>query len=662
MPREKLTLDVETQFDDDDLDRLESSLDSIDRSIADTGDGRDEVGIDFRADIGEAMGEIASLQSQIEAINDDITIDVDVNRDTIGAVGAGGGNTELATSGGRQSLSHLIPEDIARDEGIANRMSESVAVPVRGRNSFQEQLIASAFEDADVDLSDDVLEELTTATTANPPTHFDGPFGQGTGSIDNDQRVKNLMQVLDGENALPEQIGEVDIEDILTPNRDSNAGLAAEGLPSGAAVSLRQAQMDMPEFDDSIRDRSAFRRFLDASDDFVEEFINFEFTIESFHKIFASLVPLAVAFVGAMPAAISALIGLAGAALAAAGAIGAVGLLGLGGMALQGDGTFDVSRVTDRLRGIADAFITAFTPLMESLAPVVQSAFTQIELMSGPLATASEGLMEFRGVFDKLIGGVTQYIPNLVASVVQFADVFMPMVEGFGAFLANANFLQFFANQLNRLQGPIRAFIIGIKQVIPLIVTLSEGIFTVISVLALMAGGIALLINKVPFLAQVIGAFVGAALIAATITTLWTLASVALTGSLGASAGAMLTAAKSSLVAAASFQAGAASAFLFWSTLLIGIAAAGYFVSRMKDVENQIANANSELQKFNELANADTPDSIGVGTTTGSSTGQRSGGNVYKTIIDANGQDEAARQQYSNSYERQQHTDAVFGG
>ena len=714
---EKLQLDVEVNFNDDDaLDRLESGLESVDREIAETGSGREKVDIDIDIDgVTQAVTEVQSLNAALESL-DDKTVNVDVDKDAINAGGVNAGDG-IATSGGRRDLSHLDAQAIAREEGVAGVMNEAVADAVRNRNDLTPQLVETAFEDAGIELDDDVLEELTTATTANPPTHFDAPFGQGTGNAD-ERRVGNLFEIfdaaeeandilrndierrekeldtdiefdqdsfnqvfadiLDNSDFRVENIGEIDPDDTLQPFNDPNRGLAAEGIQGVSSVDLLQAQRAQPEFDD--RQQGGFLKQLRRqTDDIAKEFVDFEFTIESFHKIFAAMVPLVVAFVGALPAAISAVAGLATAALTAAGGLAVLGGLALGGMMLTPSGQLSTEPLMERLRGLFDTFLTEFEPVMRQFEGLAIGAFDQFEQMLGPLAQASTTLTVLEDEFNAVLSTITGGLPRAVQTMAAFAEATAPVLGMVLGQLMSADVLTFFIQQLSRLEPVIFVLIGSLKELIPAIVIVSEGFLLTVTVLSSFAAILSTVINRFPILGQLLGFAASLVLILASATTIASLATMAYNTALIQEIATLYAAAKAHLIAnsavakwiagqIAAAKAAIASALGISATtaavvaligaLTLGVGALAAASSGFLDLRDSIGLANAELEKFNELTpgDVDTGGQLGV-----NGRSPRGGGNSYTTVIDANGQDAAARQQYSESYERQ-HVDSVFGG
>jgi len=601
---EKLRLDIEVSYDDEDLDRLEQGLESVDRSIADTGNGRRDVEVDVDAAVTDAIAELEALNASVKSIEDEITIDADVDDGVGGGVAAPSGG-ELATSGGRPDLSDRV--DAGLESDVLNRMPEAVAEGFR-------------------DVADD---DVTRTTTVLPNRGAGGTFGVSGGSVFDDERGAELMDLFLG--------------------------------------------------DDANDDPSPFTNLRKEGSDLADQFLESQFTIESFHKIFAAMVPLAVVL---MPAAISAVAGLAGAAIAAGVALAGLGGLAIGGMMLTPDGQLDTQPVTERLGKIFDEYVNELEPVMRELAPLGEFAFDQFASMAAPLAEASTRLYALDDTFRSVVSYVTGAVPSLVASGAAFATTLMPQLSAIATFLSNTDFLGFFVAQISRLDLVLGVLGRSLAEIIPALVLLSEGFLITVSALTGLFGMVSLLANAFPRLTTAVGVLTSALLVGLTVTTIYTLAlgvtETALWGNVtafGAAAkGALLAAggyakvAASAVLAAIGIEATTLSVIALYSALTLGLVAVGAMSGAFDNLKESIFGASNALKQFNKLKGDSFggvgPGDIGTPSGGGGYGSGGGGGNSYTTVIDQNGRDSAARQQYASSYERDraQHVDSIFGG
>lgn len=392
-----------------------------------------------------------------------------------------------------------------------------------------------------------------------------------------------------------------------------------------------------------------------------KEMSDARFTMRNFHQIVASLIPLAGVFVAALPAAIVGIGALATAAIGAAVALGGIGALGLGGMMLAETGTLDTQVLVDRFSEVFDSFVDAFAPLMGSFAPLLDDAITQLELMAGPLASASSGLLAFRDAFRGMTDFITSAIPSLVADTLAFTQAVMPTLRGIGEFLASLDVFGYLATTLNESYLALQAIGLSVVEILPAIVNLSQGFLTLSAAILGLIGVFSWLLNLSPMLTKAFGLLTGAMLVAVTISTVLTVAKITYAKSVLSTLIPALNAEIASFlgVAAASWQAYLATA-AFLSLISLGVVAITGLATQFDVLGNNIAGARKELEKFTNTGTAlgGSP-TVGVGGGVGQSSG------VYQdnstTIIDASSRDDAARQQYSSAYERKQYRDSVFG-
>jgi len=645
---ETLQLEVKVEGFDEAASKIqgvEEELQKTDREITDTGSRRNKVGIDVEAFAADAVAELKAINATLETIEDEVTVDVDANTtDAFDAAVGDGGQSIPAPSferGGTLDTQRRL-----------FGLEDETATQLRGRGDVEKSFIET-IQDLD---GDNLIRATGDTSTIN---------------VSMDER-RDLFGLDDIQNQQLEDRGDVEKSFIETiQDLDGDNLIRATGDTSEVDLSMDERRElyglgDLP--DQQLEDRGGgfnirrqggfLKQLRRQSGDLLEEFKDAEFTIESFHKIFAAMVPLVVVFVGAMPAAISALAGLATAGVAAAAALGGLGALAIGGMMLTPSGQLSTAPLMERLRGLFDTFLTEFEPVMRQFEGLAIGAFDEFEQMLGPLAQASMSLTVLEDEFSAVVSTITNGLPRAVQAATAFAEVTGPILSTVLGQLMSSNVLKFFANQLNRLAPIIYVLIASLKQILPAIIRVSEGFLLVVTGLSMFAAALSFVINKVPLLGQILGALVSVILVAVSATTLYSLTLGALSTSLGITATSLLGTAKAAVISAATFQSGTVAAIAFWSALTLGIATVAALSTNFLDLADSVGLANTELEKFNEL----TPGDVGTGDQFGvNGRSPRGGGNSYTTVIDANGQDAAARQQYSESYERQ-HVDSVFGG
>lgn len=396
-----------------------------------------------------------------------------------------------------------------------------------------------------------------------------------------------------------------------------------------------------------------------------DEFKEAQFTMGTFHDLFASVLPLFATFVGALPAAIAGVATLGAAALGAAAALGGIAVIGGMGMSLQQTGEVSTEPIAEQFSQMADSFVEAFAPLARQLAPMVQTAFEDIESMFGPLASASQGLTAFRDEFSGLVSAITTGLPSLVSSVLAFSDAAMPLIDGLISFIGEQDLLGYFAAQLQEALPTLVVMGQQLVQLLPAIMELSQGFLIVASAVSIAIGGFAWLINNIPFLGKALGVVAGVTFTAVAATSLYTTVSSALAATVLPNLVRALGSYATGLVVVTYQTWGLAAAVAAVVGLLtLGIGAVVGLTGAFDALSGKIGGARKELEKF-----ANTPSAMrsveGVGGGYGSSSPSAygsSGGGGLSTVIKAGDRDQAARQQYSSEYERQQHLDSVFGG
>jgi hypothetical protein len=395
-----------------------------------------------------------------------------------------------------------------------------------------------------------------------------------------------------------------------------------------------------------------------------EEVIDLQFTMGTFHDLFASVLPLVGVFAGALPAAIAGVAALGAAALGAAGVLAGIGALGARGMSLQQTGEVSMEPIAEQLSQLSSAFVDAFAPLAQSLAPTVENAFETIEQMFGPLATASQGLLAFRDEFTALVEGIAGALPGVIRNVLAFTDAVMPMIQGVISFIAEQDILGMLASHLNEAWPELQNMGEAIVQILPAIMSLSQGFLVVASTIMEGVGAIAWMINVLGPFGEILGVAVGVMFTIVAVSSLWTTINTALTGSiLSQVVPAVQTWIASNIGLALSTWQVYAALVAVITVATLGIGAVLGFAGSFGVLSGNVSDARKELEKF-----ANTQSSMrGMGGDLGGSgLGGGGGPNVYNdqstTVIYADNRDDAARQQYSSEFERRQHRDSVFGG
>jgi hypothetical protein len=525
------------------------------------------------------------------------------------------------------------------------------------------------------DFDDDIIQfrgEQDTRFTLDNIDEFEdvlGEFFDDTALIEEGGETRDVREII---NRDIEDL--VDVDEVIRLARDEDTdidmrtvrGITGEGtMPEffDAVEELNDVDPDVTSFGGETR-----RRQLTRTTD------ELRFTIQRFHQIFAAMVPLFGVFIGALPAAITALGGLAAAAIGAAGVLGAIGGLGVIGISLEQTGDIGLDPIVEELQSLGSTFKDAFGPLAESFAPIIRDFITEMELMAGPLATASSALLEFRGMFEGFGQFLGDALPSFTRDFLAFTQAAMPVLQGVFNTLASVDIFGILANNLAKALPMLVLMGQSLMEILPAILQVSHGFLVVASVLTYVVGVVSTIINTVPYLGEVLGILAGAFLTLTAAATMYNLAqtsTITLARKWAATAaGTLLTGIKSAIIGFAQLTAtvwGLSSSLLVSIALtatLIGLLTGGLAIavaglaSIFDNLTDSIGGARQELKQFqNEGIDSRGP--------AYAEPGGRGDSNVYRdnstTIINANDRDSASRQQYRSEYEQGQRIDSVFG-
>jgi hypothetical protein len=667
MPEEErleLVSTVEDEFTEP-LERLESTLESVDDEIRQTGRGRDHVGIDVEVDSGRAFAELEALDSRLEDIDDDLALDVERQIDDSVAGGELDRRFEEIESelGDESAIAETVEIETAHVDIDAGTVDVDAAVGEGGGVSpdvdtggDSETIVTNGgFED---DLF--TVENIEEWEEAVEPFLDREELGRRGGEADRvgDLLDRDITHVVDFDDAIELAINEDSDIDLNTLQALETPGM---GGTLDAIDDLDDAGLTLLGDDDP---RKEIRRLKQDIGDLRP-------TMKGFHNALAAALPILGVFIGAIPAAVVGVGALATAAFGAAAALAGIGGLGAMGVMLSETGELDTTPLTNRLDELTDTFVDAFAPLATSLAPTVEYALSEIEAMAGPLADASAGLLQFRDEFEGVVGFLLTSLPSFTSELLAFTDAAMPLLTDVLEAVSGIDVFGHLASQLERAWPALVLMGTAMVDILPMVVNLSQGFLVVAGAIMTVIGTVAGLMNQFPMLSSAIGATIGVMLTAISVVGLWQIATGGLIAKTAALAATLAT------HAVAAMQAYAASA---WSAMVstlglagalatvlaltgVGIAVIGAAASMFGKFIAKTSQARKELERFASSKNAlrGTP-AVGGGGGTPTSSATNAYQDHSTTIIYADDRDGAARQQYSSSYEQRQHVDSVFGG
>lgn len=400
------------------------------------------------------------------------------------------------------------------------------------------------------------------------------------------------------------------------------------------------------------------------------------------YTVIASLVPLLVVFVGAMPAAIAAVGGLAMAAAGAAGALAGIAGLSVLGLGME-NGQFDMSNITDKLEELRDSFLEAFGPLAERLQPLAEEAFTGIERLFTALAAEGDALMRLRQEARALGGFILDVVPQMVSSLLTLADVASPIFGAFGDWIKETDFIAIFANVLGRALPHLYQFASAIVSMLPVLIDLSMGFLWVASSLTTFVGYFATLVDLIPGGAMLLGVLAATALtlygafalanmatqLYSNILSLLFVNASSLTGALSTLTTMIANQGIVSGLTAFATQELALSLSSLFSILSLGLMAGTMLVmiDRLTSMRDRLGEVTGQLKNFKSVAKGMSGPSADISM---GSTGGRSGP-TYTSFTDnrqfqinANSRDNANRaaqsMAFNSSYSQGKNTDTQF--
>lgn len=387
-------------------------------------------------------------------------------------------------------------------------------------------------------------------------------------------------------------------------NFNAAPGLWAEGAGGDVAKDLVQAQRDAWDMDGPGDSR--FKPLTDA----IEQFKDLRLSMGLFMNILASLIPLVGVFVGALPAAIGGIAALGAAALAAAA--GLYGLVGLGllGMATTG-GEFNFAKLQARIQEVLDSFLSAFAPIGDSLEPLMEDIFTNLEMLFFDVAMRMRQLMsltdEARRGMNMLMGAIG---PTLEQTVM-LAEAALPLLLTVAQKLGEIDIFNIIADLIAETAPLIFYMASAIGRSLPAIYNLSRGFLTVSAALVGVFSGMVQLLNVVPFLAEGFGILIGLTLTAITASALYSLAMSSVATRVLAVAAGLFQSLIPGLYSTIAAEYGATVATLSLASaaaLLLGILTFGLapmlagISSHFSILGDDISTATDELRSFSRMS------------------------------------------------------------
>jgi len=242
----------------------------------------------------------------------------------------------------------------------------------------------------------------------------------------------------------------------------------------------------------------------------------------------ASILPLLLTFVGALPAAISGVVALGGAALAAAGALAAVAGIGLLGLATTPSGDLSLSTLQRRITEVANTFLDAFAPIAQHFVPLAEDGFDGLQNIARDLAVRLDTLFAVTDDARAFITYLEQSVGPTLERIAEFGIAALPIFEAIEGGLADMGLVRSFASVLADTLPSLALLSSMLVQLLGPLFRVSQGFLRVAVVLGFAFTIITRVLGAVPFLAETLGVLAGALLVATTATQLMNLATTGL--------------------------------------------------------------------------------------------------------------------------------------
>lgn len=211
---------------------------------------------------------------------------------------------------------------------------------------------------------------------------------------------------------------------------------------------------------------------------------NFKLRMSDMHNILASLIPVLLVFIGAIPAAITALVTLAAAAISAAAALAVIGGLGAMGFAMQG-GDFDAEKLKEALSDVTDSFLEAFAPLAERLQPLFEDALDGLEKFFQAIANEGEALMALTDEVRNFGKFMMDFVPMALRTLGGLVEAMSGIFGNIGQFLQN-NFTQI-----------VRTMVRLTAEIVPALSSMADKIMNALPALMQMSHGFLMVASAV---------------------------------------------------------------------------------------------------------------------------------------------------------------------
>ena len=243
-------------------------------------------------------------------------------------------------------------------------------------------------------------------------------------------------------------------------------------------------------------------------------------SMSNLHNVLATLIPMLLVYVGALPAAIGGVVALGAAAVSAAAALAALGGLSFYGLALiegDGDAMEGLSDIADQIQS---DFADAFAPLARDLAPLAEDAVAGLGEMFDVLASHGDILTSLTDEARDFGQFMQEYIVGTAVAMGQFADAAAPMLGIFAGIIERADLLQASAGFLAETLPELLAFGSALADIVVNIMQLSVGFLTTATYITQFIDALLFVISGFGMFEKEVGAVIGALLALITVSSM----------------------------------------------------------------------------------------------------------------------------------------------
>ena len=266
-----------------------------------------------------------------------------------------------------------------------------------------------------------------------------------------------------------------------------------------------------------VKDRSGtsglFENLSKSLKDTLSSLSSFKLRMSDMHNVLATLVPLLLTFVGAVPIVVTSILTLAAAAVSAAAALLAIGGFGALGVAM-GDSMEMPSGedFSEIFEGVREDFFEAFAPLAMSLAPLFEDGLDGLEMFFNAIADKGKALMSLTDNARAFGNFIIDYFPDVLASMAGMVEAVSPLFSDIAAYLQDADILRRFVELTMKAIPTLKSLA---KQIVAGVIALTEmsvGFAAVASIVLSFIGTMASLVGLFGFTNEQLGLMVGGVL------------------------------------------------------------------------------------------------------------------------------------------------------